>query len=65
MSEFNRELILLKIRSLIANKEMVTARANLDLARGGEWIQDYLAWQAHIDSEISQLEAALRGEVES
>ena len=48
-------LVSLRIRSLIADKEMVTAQANLDLARGGEWRCDYAAWHGQIDAEIQQL----------
>ena len=61
LSDLNKELTLLKIRSLIADKEMVTAQANLDLARGG-WTMDYWAWHVRIDRDITQLDAALRGE---
>ena len=49
------DLLALQIRSLIADKEMVTATANLDLARGGEWRCDYQAWHGQIDNEINAL----------
>lgn len=53
---------LLRIRSLIADKEMVTARANLDLQRGGDWCQDYQEWHRQIDlgieAEIDALQSA-------
>ena len=49
------DLIALRIRSLIADKEMVTAIANLELARAGEWRQDYQAWHGQIDKEIEEL----------
>ena len=49
------ELLVLKIRSLIADKEMVTAQANLDLARGGEWRTDYAAWHVQFEVEIQSL----------
>jgi hypothetical protein len=48
-------LVSLRIRSLIADKEMVTAQANLDLARSGEWRCDYSAWHGQIDAEIEKL----------
>jgi len=51
----HRELLVLKIRSLIADKEMVTAQANLDIARGGEWRSDYADWHRHLDTEVQSL----------
>jgi len=51
----NDVLLALRIRSLIADKEMVTATANLDLARGGEWRLDYSAWQGQLNVEIDAL----------
>lgn len=55
MAVASSELVSLRIRSLIADKEMVTAQANLDLARGGEWRCDYAAWHGQIDAEIQEL----------
>lgn len=49
------ELRLLKIRSLISQKEMITAEANMDLARRGEWSCNYAEWHRQIDEEISKL----------
>ena len=49
------ELFALRIRLLIADKEMITAKANLDLARGGKWLSDYQAQHKEIDSEIKAL----------
>ena len=49
------ELLALRFRSLIADKEMVTANANLDVARGGEWQSDHYAKYKEIDSEIKAL----------
>ena len=49
------DLLALRIRSLIADKEMITAIANLDIARAGEWRQDYQAWHGQIDKEIEEL----------
>jgi hypothetical protein len=34
---------------------MVTAQANLDLARGGEWRTDYSAWHGQLNIEIEAL----------
>ena len=51
----NTDLLALRIRSLIADKEMVTATANLDLTRGGEWRCDYQAWHGEIDAKIEAL----------
>jgi hypothetical protein len=51
----SHDLLALRIRSLIADKEMVTATANLDIARAGEWGQDYQAWHGQIDKEIEEL----------
>ena len=51
----NDDITYLKIRSLIADKEMVTATANMNLSRGGEWLCDYSAWHAHIDQQIETL----------
>ena len=48
-------VVMLRIRSLISDKEMVTAQANLDLARSGEWLFDYAAWHGQIDAEIKEL----------
>jgi hypothetical protein len=45
----------LRIRSLISDKEMVTAQANLDLARGGDWRCDYAQWHGQINAEILKL----------
>ena len=49
------DLLAVRIRSLIADKGMVTATANLDLARGGEWRCGYQVWHSQIDTEINAL----------
>ena len=49
------DLLALEIRKLIADKEFVTATANMDLARGGEWRCDYGSWHGAIDAEINAL----------
>ncbi len=46
---------MLKIRSLIADKEMVTAQANYETLRFGEWRMDYPGWHGQIDKEIQEL----------
>ena len=48
-------LLALRIRSLIADKELVTARANRDLQVGIDWCQDYHEWHRQIDTEINAL----------
>ena len=55
MGKKMKELTFLRIRSLIADKEMVTAQANHDLAIGGEWRMDYAAWHGTLDAEIQRL----------
>lgn len=49
-----KELILLKIRSLIEDKAMVTATANRELALGG-WLSDHQKFLQEINMEIDQL----------
>jgi len=48
-------LATLKIRSLIADKEMITAQANYETQRFGEWRMDYPGWHDQIDKEIEAL----------
>jgi hypothetical protein len=61
MKEFNKEnpnhneLLVLKIRSLVADKEMVTAQANRDMTCGDGWRTDYAAWHGQLDAEIQSL----------
>ena len=55
-----KEMLQLKIRSLIADKEMATATANLDLARGGQWQCDYNQWHRELNYEIEELMEKLR-----
>lgn len=57
-----KQLKLLKIRSLIADKEMVIATANMDLTRGDQWRCDYSSWQQSINAEIAELMKELEGE---
>jgi len=51
----DQELTILKIRSLIADKEMIVASANRDLTCYGEWRTDYNAWHEQTDAEIQVL----------
>lgn len=48
-------LLALRIRSLIADKEMITAQANETLGRCGAWNCDYNAWYQEIDTELQEL----------
>jgi len=50
----NKELVLLKIRNLIADKEMITAIANRALAMGG-WDLDYAAMHHDCETSIQEL----------
>ena len=49
------EITVLKIQSLIADKEMATATANRDLARCGDWTGDYALLHEQINEEIKKL----------
>lgn len=48
------EIILLKIRNLIADKDIVSAQANRDLSLDG-WRMDYTAWHSQLSIEIETL----------
>ena len=48
-------LDLLRIRSLVADKEMLVSRANNDLAVGGYWLGDYEGWAREIQGEIDAI----------
>ena len=48
-------LVALRIRSLIADKEMIIASANRDITQYGEWRTDYNAWHAQTDRELQSL----------
>lgn len=50
-----RHLLELRIRSAIADKEMVTAMANRDLQCGDGWRCDYAEWHRAISKEIEEL----------
>ena len=46
---------LLRIRALVADKEMLVSRANNDLAVGGYWLGDYEGWAREIQGEIDAI----------
>ena len=49
------QLLLLKLRNLIAQQEMVTATANRDIITRDGWRCDYEQWGNDIQKEITQL----------
>jgi len=49
------ELLALQICSLIADKEMVTATANMNIAAYGSWRCDYASCHDEIDQQIQAL----------
>ena len=48
-------LVMLRIRSLIADKEMVTATANRELQQFGEWQCDHQEHHREINQQIEEL----------
>ena len=58
----DRELLLLKLRSAIADKEWATACANMGTARAGQWTCDWYKGIRDADAElrgiIEKLEAS-------
>jgi len=62
----NQKALLLRLRSLVADKEWTIACANMDLARAGEWSCDHKhqmkLTQADIDETLCQLQDAIRPE---
>jgi len=62
----NQKALLLRLRSLVADKEWTIACANMDLARAGEWSCDHKhqmkLTQADIDETLCQLEDAIKPE---
>ena len=50
-----RHLLELRIRSAIADKEMVMAMANRDLQCGDGWRCDYAEWHREVSKEIEKL----------
>lgn len=50
-------MLLLKLRALVADKELVVARANMETQRYGEWSMDHQTIAAAIQADI---EAVLR-----
>ena len=58
MNDIQKQIILLKINSLIVDKQMVVSLANRDLELGG-WRCDYDQWRGQLDVEINTLLAKL------
>ena len=62
----NQKTLLLRLRSLVADKEWTIACANMDLASAGVWSCDHKhqmqLTQADIDETLCQLEDAIRPE---
>lgn len=52
MNPRDNEAIRLKIRSLIADKELVIAEANMSTSRHGEWMRDFGSEARRIDDDI-------------
>ena len=59
-----RHLLELRIRSAIADKEMVRAMADRDLQCGDGWRCDYAAWHLEISKEIETLFSLASGKSE-
>lgn len=62
----DREILLLKLRNAIADKEWATACANMETARAGQWTCDWYQGvreaEAELQAIIKQLEAT-NGEI--
>ena len=60
----NQKTLLLRLRSLVADKEWTIACANMDLASAGQWSCDHKhqmqLTQADIDETLCQLDDAIR-----
>lgn len=48
------EILMLKIRNLIADKEHINQRMSRDIAQFGQWSCDYEAWYIEIQKEIDE-----------
>lgn len=55
------EILLLRIRSLVADKEMEIATANRELALGG-WLSDHQGSMLAMNVEIERLATQVRSE---
>ena len=55
MSFIDREVALLRIRNIIANKELVIAQANMETQRCGGWTCDWFALVRDDDAELQGL----------
>jgi hypothetical protein len=53
------DLLALKARQLLAEKERATATMNHDLHRYGEWRADYSGWHCEIDMELEKIFSAM------
>lgn len=51
----NEQLLLLKLRNAIADKEFVTAAANREITHYGEWQCDHAASQRFYEMQIDAL----------
>lgn len=49
------DLFTLRIQSLIADKNGITAQANADLAAYDQWQADYSQWRREVDAELEGL----------
>lgn len=50
-----RELLLLKLRNAIANKEWATACANMETSRAGQWTCDWYQGVRDAESELQEI----------
>jgi formiminotetrahydrofolate cyclodeaminase len=62
MTDNEREVAVLELRSLIAEKEFVNIRANLDVIRYDNWNCDYSEWINDLDKRIAALLDAIKKE---
>lgn len=49
------ELLLLKLRNAIVDKEFCVVRANRDITQYGAWSCDYDDWMKHNNEEINKI----------
>jgi len=57
----DRELLLLKLRNAIANKEWATACANMQTASAGAWTCDWYAGIREAERELEEVMRQLAG----
>lgn len=58
------ELLILRYRDLLSKREEVTARANYDLSKYGEWQSNYNALYSFIDTEFELLTREIEADAE-